>query len=258
MALLKKNASGPEVGRLIERLTQLGYLPTGTTGEIFDAAIQSAVKDFQGRHIGPNGLPLKVDGVAGPLTMFALAVALGELPEPANMSLPTPEIAAIPQGASLAGWNALQVAKAEMAAGAREIGGDDRGPFCKKYLALTGLDEGNDWCAAFVSFCFHEGNPGAMPYKPTAGARATLKAFTDKGWGYKASFDNPPLPGDIIVWWRKSLKNSWKGHIGIVSGYADGMVYTIEGNKTSKVANFSYVFDQIDKLLGFARAKPTA
>lgn len=256
MIVIKKNSSGPAVRRLIERLVRLGYLPAGTAGDVFTDLVQVAVKNFQSSHVGPNGLPLKIDGIVGPLTQFAISVALGEASEPPNMSLPTPDIAAIPPGASIAGWNALQMAKAEMAAGAGEQGGDDRGPFCRKYLAATGLDEGNDWCAAFVSWCFKEGNPGAMSYKPTAGARATLRAFQDKGWAYDAAFDRPPMPGDIIVWWRGS-KTGWKGHIGIVSGYADGIVYTIEGNRTSHVENFSYTFGQIDKLLGFARAQPT-
>jgi CHAP domain/Putative peptidoglycan binding domain len=256
MTLLKKNSTGSEVQKLIKRLASLGYLPAGKTGSVFDHLTLAAVKAFQSSHIGPNGLPLKVDGIAGPLTQFAISVALGELPEPPNMSLPTPLINQMPSGASRVGWNALQIAKAEMAAGAKEIGGDDKGPYCKKYLAVTGLGEGYDWCAAFVSYCFKEGNPGAMPYKATAGARATLTAFKDKGWEYKATFENSPLPGDIIVWWR-GTPNGWKGHVGIVSGYANGIVHTIEGNKTSKVDHFSYVFGQIDKLLGFARAKPT-
>ena len=257
MATLKKNSTGPDVRRLIERLVKLGHLPAGTGGARFDDLVATAVRNFQSSHNGPDGLPLKVDGVVGPLTQFAIAVALGELPPPPNQSLPPLEIADRPAGVSVAGWNALQVARAEMAAGAGEIGGDDRGPFCKKYLAVTGLDEGNDWCAAFVSYCFEEGNPGAMPYTPTAGARATRKAFKDKGWEVAPTENDPPRPGDIIVWWR-GARTGWKGHIGLVAGYADGIVHTIEGNRTSKVENFTYVLGRIDRLLGFARAKPLA
>lgn len=257
MTLLKKNAAGPLVRELINRLIQLGYLPQNATGDLFTDLVQVAVKNFQSSHNGPNGLPLKIDGIVGPLTQFAISVALGETTPPPNLSLPTPDIANIPAGASLAGWNALQMAKAEMAAGAAEQGGDDRGPFCKKYLEVTGLDEGNDWCAAFVSWCFKTGNPETMPYTPTAGARATLNVFRDNGWVYEATFANPPVPGDIIVWWR-GQKTGWRGHIGIVSGYSNGIVHTIEGNRTSRVENFSYTFGQIDRLLGFGRAKPTS
>jgi hypothetical protein len=255
MPLLKKNSTGPAVARLIQRLVAVGYLPAGTGGNLFDNAVFAAVKRFQAKHMGPNGLPLVIDGEVGPLTEFALSVALGELPEPPNNSMPLPQVNAAPAGASIAGWNALQAAKAEMAAGAKEIGGHDSGPFCRKYLAVTGLDEGFDWCAAFVSFCFKDGNPGAMPYTPTAGSRATLKAFRDRGWAYDASFENPPIAGDIIVWWRGSI-TGWRGHIGIVAGYEHGIVHTIEGNRTPRVEAFSYTFGQIDRLLGFGRAKP--
>jgi len=255
MALLKKNMKGPAVANLIQRLVAIGELPAGTSGDLFDSVVLAVVKRFQAKHMGPNGLPLVIDGEVGPLTQFALSVALGELPEPPNNSMPLPQINTAPAGASIAGWNALQVAKAEMAAGAKEIGGDNRGPFCAKYLALTGLGEGNPWCAAFVSFCFDAGNPGAMPYTPTAGARATRNAFKAKGWAYDATFENPPIAGDIIIWWRGAM-NGTLGHIGIVAGYEHGIVHTIEGNRTPRVEAFSYTFGKINNLLGFGRARP--
>ena len=93
MALIKKNASGPAVRKLIERLVRLGYLPAGTNGDVFTDLVQMAVRNFQSSHVGPNGLPLRIDGIVGPLTQFAIAVALGETGEPPNMSLPTPDIA---------------------------------------------------------------------------------------------------------------------------------------------------------------------
>ena len=40
-------------------------------------------------------------------------------------------------------------------------------------------------------------------------AHATLQAFKDKGWAYSASFANPPIAGDIIVWWRGSI-GGWR------------------------------------------------
>ncbi len=59
-----------------------------------------------------------------------------------------------------------------------------------------------------------------------------------------------PQPGDIVVWWRVKL-SSWLGHAGLVHSLQDGMLYTIEGNKSPKVQGFSYVFSRMDKLLGF-------
>jgi hypothetical protein len=61
-----------------------------------------------------------------------------------------------------------------------------------------------------------------------------------------------PLPGDIVVWWRVAFK-SWEGHVGFVHHVANGRIYTIEGNKTSKVEGFSYPLAAMDRLLGFVR-----
>jgi hypothetical protein len=55
------------------------------------------------------------------------------------------------------------------------------------------------------------------------------------------------------VWWREQLAG-WKGHVGFVHQLRDGMLYTIEGNKSPRVQGFSYVFSRMDKLLGFGQA----
>lgn len=47
--------------------------------------------------------------------------------------------------------------------------------------------------------------------------------------------------------------DGWQGHIGLVHQLKDGMLYTIEGNKISRVQGFSYVFSRMDRLLGFAQ-----
>ncbi len=131
---------------------------------------------------------------------------------------------------SVAGWNALQIARQEFARGAGETLGDNLGPDIDRYRAVTHASAGASWCASFVSFCFDKANPGAMPFVPEAGARALLKEFQDKGWDYQASVDSPPAPGDIIVWWRESLA-SWKGHIGLIASYEHGIIKTIEGTE---------------------------
>lgn len=257
MRLLKKGMVGADVKALVADLKAAGFPPAGKPTE-YDSNVEKAVKAFQSRSIGPDGLPLVVDGQAGPLTRFALDVTLKRKNGPILLSLPIPAIGSRPGNASKTGWNALNIAKRELAAGAGETGGDNRGPDVMRYHAITGGKAGESWCASFVAYCFKEGNPGAMPYEATKGARATLKRFKDKGWDYKADFDNPPQAGDIIVWWRNKIE-SWEGHIGIVSGYSDGIVHTIEGNRgdyPSKVSAFHYKLGKINRLLGFARAKP--
>jgi hypothetical protein len=253
VALLKLGMAVIEVLQLINDLTSIGFKPSSTNGNMFTSAVKSAVMAFQSQNIGPNLLPLKVDGQVGPLTRWALDVALGKIQMPAIPALPSPGNNAKPAGVSQVAWNALQVARQELGNG--ETTGDNRGPAVKKYHAVGGANEGDSWCASFVSFCFDTGNPGKMPYKATAGARDTLAKFKAKGWTYTASVDNPPQPGDILVFWRGS-KTGWMGHIGIVEAYENGIVTTIEGNKgpfKSVVRRYTYTLGQIDKLLGWGR-----
>jgi hypothetical protein len=253
IGLLKLGAAGLQVLELIKGLKKAGFEPDGGTGNVFTQGVKDAVMAFQSQNIGPNFLPLVVDGEVGPLTTWALNVALGNLQMPDVPDLPAPGNNNKPATVSKAGWNALQEARKEIGKG--ETTGDNKGPDVMRYHAITGAPSGASWCASFVSFCFHEGNPGAMPYKATAGARETLKRFKDKGWTYTASVNSPPEPGDILVFWRGS-KTGWMGHIGIVESYDNGIVTTIEGNKgpfPSKVRRFKYTLGQIDKLLGWGR-----
>jgi hypothetical protein len=256
--LLKRGMIGPEVAALVNDLIKAGFSPASGKSSNYNADVETAVKAFQSQNIGPNLIPLVVDGRVGPLTRWALDVALGRIKPPDIPSPPVAVDAKKPGDSSKTGWNALQIAVRELAAGAGESGSDNAGADVMRYHAVTGGKKGYDWCASFVSYCFHEGNPGAMPFEPTFGARDMLAKFKRKGWSYKAGLDSPPASGDIIVWWRNSLSD-WRGHIGIVAGYEHGIVKTIEGNRggfPAKVKPFTYTLGQIDRLLGFGRAVP--
>lgn len=253
LEILKLGIAGLQVLQLINDLRQTGFEPAGNNGNVFTSAVKLAVMAFQSAHIGPNMLPLKVDGEVGPLTQWALDVALGRIAAPAIASAAAPSDLSKPASVSSAGWNALQVARRELGNG--EESSDNHGPDVMRYHAVTGAGAGDSWCASFVSYCFFDGNPGHMPYEPTAGAREILKRFKNKGWTYNASVGSPPEPGDIIVFWRGQI-SGWMGHIGIVDGYEHGIVTTIEGNKgsfPSVVRRYKYTLGQIDKLLGWGR-----
>ena len=101
-----------------------------------------------------------------------------------------------------------------------------------------------------LSLVVDEGDKRAMPFVYCPGAIALLKDFKDKGMGYAPNSGYDPKPGDIVVWWREKLIG-WKGHVGLVHQLKDGMLYTIEGNKSPNVQGFSYVFSRMDKLLVF-------
>jgi hypothetical protein len=65
MATLRRGSTGPEVARLQQRLTELGFDPNGIDGR-FGPGTEAAVKAFQ----QANGLT--VDGIVGPITRAAL------------------------------------------------------------------------------------------------------------------------------------------------------------------------------------------
>jgi hypothetical protein len=92
-----------------------------------------------------------------------------------------------------------------------------------------------------------------MPFPYTVGARDILRKATDAGLQV---FHDPtasrPLPGDIAVWWRVA-PSGWKGHAGYVHHSDGGRLFTIEGNRTSRVQGFDYPLASVEKLLGFVR-----
>ena len=187
--------------------------------------------------------------MAGPLTWWSL-----QNPKPFIQPPTAVDYTTLPaSGGSGRGGAALAAAIGELKANAGEIGGDNCGSFVRKYLALAGLDEGNSWCASFVSWCFLQavgGDKSAMPFSYIASARGLLTEFEKNGWSSAPGSGYAPQPGDVVVWWRVSLAG-WLGHTGLVHSVQDGMLYTIEGNRSPRVQGFSYVLGRMDKLLGY-------
>lgn len=92
------------------------------------------------------------------------------------------------------------------------------------------------WCAMFVSWCAHvAGIPTSTvtshSYTPTG-----LNWFINKGQAYSrakvANGSYTPQPGDII-YFKSDRNENITNHVGIVTKYANGTVYTIEGNTSS-------------------------
>ena len=244
--VLKKGAKGQSVTKLQELLCKAGFNVV-IDGE-FGRQTQKAVRAFQTENIDKYGWPLVVDGVVGPLSWWSLRhrrKKIIPIHEEALKVNPSKTL-----GGSKWGRAALKMAIKEMKAGAKEIGGNNRGPWVRKYL--DGLaPEGSSWCAAFVSWCYNL-NPRGMPFNYSLGAREVLRQFKRKGWDYKVDAGVLPEPGDIVCWWRENY-SGWKGHIGFVHKVEDGYLYTIEGNKKSKVSGCTYVLSRMEKLLGFGR-----
>ena len=238
LPVLKLGARGPEVRRLVTLLIAEG-MPLAP-GDSFDSRVRQAVMEFQRRHVDSIGHPLTVDGIVGPLTWRAL---MSEDDSAAFAALP-PAVTAAPSGngGTPRGKAALAAALGEVAAGAREVGGNNQGPFVTKYFRNrppSANPNDNAWCAAFVSWCFADGFQ-APPFKYTFGARDMRNQFRAKGWILP---DGAPLqPGDVAFWWRGSPSGTL-GHVGLIHSEADGIVRTNEGNKgnfPAPVRDFTY------------------
>lgn len=141
----------------------------------------------------------------------------------------------------------LSIARAEMRAGAREIGGNNRGPFVAKYLEPSGLKPPQPWCAAFVSWCL-------MRAAKAVGARRPpyfLSAREMFNWAKAAGLlEKQPSPGGLVFFARGGVM-SWKGHCGVVAATLKSGFQTIEGNRTSRVQLFRYTTATPPLLLGF-------
>lgn len=142
------------------------------------------------------------------------------------------------------------VAKQELEAGAKEIGGNNLGPFVEKYLKPSGIRPPQPWCAAFVSWCLRESariNRTIPPLPYFIRARSFHRDGLTRGLLVKE-----PQPGDIVVWWR-DRRDGPLGHVGIVEHRQDQSIQTIEGNRTPKVARFNYKLGRMPRLLCFVR-----
>lgn len=252
-SLLKKGDQGTQVRELQNLLVSKGF-PIDVDG-VFGPQTHRAVRAFQSQNLDQHGQPLVVDGKVGPLTWWSLTHPKPDIITPAAVdfeTMPAPEA-----GGSVLGRNALAAAISELKAGATEEGGNNRGPWVEKYLAPAGLGPGNAWCASFVSWCYLQasgGHKSAMPFAYSPGARALLTEFKEQNLAHAPKSGYQPEPGDIVVWWRVKLQG-WMGHVGLVHQLKEGMLYTIEGNKSPRVQGFSYVFSRMERLLGFGHVR---
>jgi peptidoglycan hydrolase-like protein with peptidoglycan-binding domain len=251
---LHKGSSGPTVRALTRQLVALGFLERASNE--FDAGVDRAVRAFQATQVDERDHPLRVDGIVGPLTAWRLA----HIEQATGVRPDTPAADDIPRGGSVRGRAALRAALAEMAQGARETDGNNRGRFIDKYR--NGLGAPRDpWCAAFVSWCYAQHADGP-PFRYSLGALDIWNQFKRKGWALTLSKDVRPEPGDIVVWRRYAPTNPNAGHIGLVFALSPGgILYTVEGNKgppPAPVRRLSYVFeDGLAGLLGFGRVPET-
>jgi hypothetical protein len=211
------SADQTSISAIQKRLNQVGCGPVVEDGN-FGAETLEAVERFQARSVDTQGLPLLVDGKAGPMTWAALF-------RTDTVPVETP-------GSALAG-TVLKVAAGQI--GVLEVPpGSNSGPDVNRYLAAVNTPSGNPWCAAFVYWCFDQAaktlntkNPaictaGVLDMWNQAGARGIRRIAS-------AEASNTPgmvQPGMVFV----ISTGGGHGHAGLVESVNGVVLTTIEGN----------------------------
>lgn len=201
---------GPDVARIQEKLTRLGYAP-GPVDGVYGPATAASVRAFQ-RDRG-----LESDGVVGPETRAALRAAAGpRAPQPPK------------RRGSRPGQRALAEALTHVGKTERPMNSNRT-----EFGVWFGVDA-VPWCNTFVSYCFAVG-AGYTICKGFRGAGVYPKGCTyvptTEAWLRATGMwqgRTTPLPGDISVFnWDGGLSD----HIGIVEQYLGGGKFSsIEGN----------------------------
>lgn len=111
--------------------------------------------------------------------------------------------------------------------GVREATGNNDGPRVAEYLRYCGLDEGYEWCAAFVSWC--HGRAGyAAPRNAWAAALFPESRTVWSGRNHWPAAAGVPVQGDVFGIYIAGKRRI--AHCGFVDQWEKGWCLTVEGN----------------------------
>jgi hypothetical protein len=117
--------------------------------------------------------------------------------------------------------------------GIREIGGNNHGPWVKKFLSEVGLPEGYAWCDAFQSFEMRGAAGHQLPIE-SASVLQTYATGKKLGWAV-----TKPARGDLVCY-DFDGDGQFNDHIGLVVRVISIgpmlTLETVEGNTSSGVA----------------------
>ena len=100
----------------------------------------------------------------------------------------------------------------------------------RPYWQFMGFTSRVEWCACFVSWCFHMA--GHSEPRFIACQRQGIPYFKDRGLWKDGNFTDL-APGDVIFFdWQG---DGWSDHVGLVIGRDGTYVYTVEGNSGDMV-----------------------
>lgn len=201
-----------------------------------------AVKLFQIRFTDPQGQSLKVDGEIGAVTWASLFPSL--TPERKYTLTPLME-------------EVLKQAKSQIGVQEKPIGSNG-GPQVDQYLKSVGLDTGYFWCAAFVYWCFEQ---ACKEKKPQAIQNVVKTAGVIDHWNKAVRKGVPVISRDQALSNTSLIKPGLvfimdygrnTGHTGIVVGFNQGKLITVEGNTAPNEAsnNGIGVFQRNNRTIG--------
>lgn len=133
---------------------------------------------------------------------------------------------------------AVHFAVLEMRAGAREVGGNNAGPFVQKYLNAEHPEklshQGEPWCAAFFGWCWLRAcaECGAnMPVKFTRSSGTLQRSLAELSRFVRpADFEGKVYPGDAAFWDHDGDGSA--NHVNMVFDIREGgVLLTIGGNE---------------------------
>lgn len=190
----------------------------------FGAATEHAVKLFQ------RSQGLEATGVVTDVTWEALI-------EPQR----TATAAVDGAGKSLSEAVAL-CAERHLAANAREVGGQNRGPWVRLYM---GGRDGRPfaWCAGFATYCLHQaaaslGRAAPLPRVIGVPRLARIARARNRFIAKPSVAERRRIaPGSLFV--VRGGKHGWS-HVGIVTAVEDEIFTTIEGNSNDDLQTNSY------------------
>lgn len=130
----------------------------------------------------------------------------------------------------------LEAALAEVAAGAREVGGNNRGPWVEKYLGVAGEeDHALPWCVGFFLWCWAQAGP--LPIRATLSSGRLWQRMPRRE-RYEGRLPEWALPGDALFWNYHHDGTDTPSHVNMLhSVEADGTVWTVGGNEGDEASH---------------------
>jgi hypothetical protein len=146
----------------------------------------------------------------------------------------------IPAGLGPVRRRVLEVALAELDAGAREVPpGSNRGPRVDLYLpawARRNAGKGPSWCCYFAGWVHHQATGQGLPGGRVGLCQRVMLAADAVGLWVPKRMGSEPSPGDAFIMDTDGDRGN-RGHIGIVLRVSqDGRtINTVEGNSGHRV-----------------------